>query len=163
MDSGYYNYQNGGNAPNSYWPQYYCWGQNASWQQDSTNSSTSSAAAERSSQTDFSWNNQHYVPTAPNSIWTQNTSSQEVPNHSATIAPKRQRAVYTRRQLESLERAYAQDRYISESNRKRLASELNVAAEQVRVWFQNRRAREKRRQRDVASGTEIPVYRQNAN
>ncbi|RCN43402.1 homeobox domain protein [Ancylostoma caninum] len=75
---------------------------------------------------------------------------------------KRQRTTFTQSQLRILEDAFARQQYLVGSERVRLAALLNIGVAQVssdcfgsdpelkvKVWFQNRRIRWRREQREV--------------
>ncbi|XP_037078715.1 homeobox protein Hox-B3-like, partial [Pollicipes pollicipes] len=48
--------------------------------------------------------------------------------------------------MASLEREYAANRYLSTPQRRQLSQRLQLAEATVKVWFQNRRMKEKRQQ-----------------
>ncbi|XP_015754796.1 PREDICTED: NK1 transcription factor-related protein 1-like isoform X1 [Acropora digitifera] len=55
------------------------------------------------------------------------------------MRPQRGRTVFSAKQLLDLEKIFATDQYISGQQRRRLSSHLGLTETQVRVWFQNRR------------------------
>ena len=57
---------------------------------------------------------------------------------------KRNRTSYTTEQLKILERTFARTKYINTEHRKELAESLNIGEKCIKVWFQNRRMKEKR-------------------
>ena len=57
---------------------------------------------------------------------------------------KRRRTSFTSKQLLELEREFITKKYLSLSERAELASTLRLSQEQIKVWFQNRRAKWKR-------------------
>ncbi|CAI2727178.1 unnamed protein product [Schistosoma spindalis] len=57
---------------------------------------------------------------------------------------KRYRTSYTQKQIELLEKTYQLDRYINRPQRAKLSVELNLPENKIKVWFQNRRMKEKR-------------------
>ncbi|KAK4469883.1 hypothetical protein MN116_007390 [Schistosoma mekongi] len=57
---------------------------------------------------------------------------------------KRYRTSYSERQIELLEKTYQLDRYINRPQRAKLSIELNLPENTIKVWFQNRRMKEKR-------------------
>lgn len=57
---------------------------------------------------------------------------------------KRPRTAFSGEQLSRLQAEFGKDRYLTEARRTRLAAELGLDAGQVKIWFQNRRAKEKR-------------------
>uniref|UniRef100_A0A7I4Y474 Homeobox domain-containing protein n=1 Tax=Haemonchus contortus TaxID=6289 RepID=A0A7I4Y474_HAECO len=62
---------------------------------------------------------------------------------------KRSRTTFSQAQLHILEEAFARQQYLVGSERLRLAGLLNIGATQVKVWFQNRRIRWRREQRQM--------------
>uniref|UniRef100_UPI00358EFB9E uncharacterized protein n=1 Tax=Myxine glutinosa TaxID=7769 RepID=UPI00358EFB9E len=59
---------------------------------------------------------------------------------------KRSRAAFTPAQVLELERRFSRTRYLSGPERAHLALALNLTETQVKIWFQNRRYKTKRRQ-----------------
>ncbi|XP_051524682.1 homeobox protein Nkx-3.1-like [Myxocyprinus asiaticus] len=59
---------------------------------------------------------------------------------------KRSRAAFTHLQVLELEKLFSRQRYLSAPERAHLASALHLTETQVKIWFQNRRYKTKRRQ-----------------
>ncbi|OON13783.1 homeobox domain protein, partial [Opisthorchis viverrini] len=57
---------------------------------------------------------------------------------------KRYRTSYSQQQLRILEQTYQAERYISRPQRSKLAQDLKLPENTIKVWFQNRRMKEKR-------------------
>ena len=60
---------------------------------------------------------------------------------------KRPRTAFNGEQLERLQREFFESRYLTEARRERLAGELGLAGSQVKIWFQNKRAKMKKSER----------------
>lgn len=63
-----------------------------------------------------------------------------------THRKKRSRAAFSHGQVFELERRFAQQRYLSGPERSELAKTLRLTETQVKIWFQNRRYKTKRKQ-----------------
>ncbi|XP_013110718.2 homeobox protein bagpipe [Stomoxys calcitrans] len=78
---------------------------------------------------------------------------------------KRSRAAFSHAQVFELERRFAQQRYLSGPERSELAKSLRLTETQVKIWFQNRRYKTKRKQiqqheaalMNVAASKRVPV------
>ncbi|CAH8520921.1 unnamed protein product [Schistosoma turkestanicum] len=57
---------------------------------------------------------------------------------------KRPRTSFTVPQLKRLSQEFEKNRYLDEIRRKKLATELNLRESQVKIWFQNKRAKTKK-------------------
>eukprot|EP00057_Strongylocentrotus_purpuratus_P030956 XP_783180.1 PREDICTED: homeobox protein ceh-36 [Strongylocentrotus purpuratus] len=78
---------------------------------------------------------------------------------------RRSRTIYTRLQLESLEQVFRTNKYPDINSREALADAVDLTEARVQVWFQNRRARERRLERSGKSspeGRHSPIYQQQA-
>ncbi|XP_055543204.1 homeobox protein Hmx [Wyeomyia smithii] len=64
----------------------------------------------------------------------------------AATRKKRSRAAFSHAQVFELERRFAQQRYLSGPERSELAKNLRLTETQVKIWFQNRRYKTKRKQ-----------------
>lgn len=63
---------------------------------------------------------------------------------SNLIKPRRRRTAFTSEQLLELEKEFHSKKYLSLSERSSIARSLNLSEVQIKIWFQNRRAKWKR-------------------
>ncbi|CBY36275.1 unnamed protein product [Oikopleura dioica] len=66
-----------------------------------------------------------------------------------------QRVTYSDEQLSSLAIKFEEKRYLTTEERHQLASDIGITDTQVKVWFQNRRAKEKRKRYSKDSGLSL--------
>ena len=74
-------------------------------------------------------------------------------------ANKRPRTTITAKQLESLKRAYNESPKPARHVREQLSAETGLDMRVVQVWFQNRRAKEKRLKKDAGRQRWSPYFR----
>ncbi|KAL4623051.1 homeobox protein Nkx-3.1 [Arapaima gigas] len=73
-------------------------------------------------------------------------SSVAAANVDSAGKQKRSRAAFTHLQVLELEKKFSAQKYLSAPERARLASSLRLTETQVKIWFQNRRYKTKRKQ-----------------
>ncbi|XP_036383707.1 homeobox protein Nkx-3.1 [Megalops cyprinoides] len=73
-------------------------------------------------------------------------SSHSAENFGGVGKQKRSRAAFTHMQVLELEKKFNQQKYLSAPERAHLASSLRLTETQVKIWFQNRRYKTKRKQ-----------------
>ncbi|CAH1119013.1 unnamed protein product [Phaedon cochleariae] len=61
----------------------------------------------------------------------------------STSTRRRRRTVYTPHQLLELERQFLESNYLTRVTRMKLASSLNLPEKQIKIWFQNRRMKDR--------------------
>ncbi|XP_054853107.1 homeobox protein Nkx-3.1 [Eublepharis macularius] len=75
------------------------------------------------------------------------TPSKSLPNHLRPLKQqKRSRAAFSHTQVIELERKFSHQKYLSAPERAHLAKNLKLTETQVKIWFQNRRYKTKRKQ-----------------
>ncbi|XP_037302378.1 homeotic protein proboscipedia-like, partial [Manduca sexta] len=89
-------------------------------------------------------------------LWFKNTANQNhyksvyekqhgyYDHRSRSEKPKRVRSAFTTEQVNYLEREYKKYPYIGTGHRKEIAASLNISERTVKIWFQNRRMKEKK-------------------
>lgn len=80
------------------------------------------------------------------SLDTSCPSNSESSSCSSTGKQKRSRAAFTHLQVLELEKKFNHQKYLSAPERAHLASTLRLTETQVKIWFQNRRYKTKRKQ-----------------
>ncbi|XP_046667576.1 homeobox protein Nkx-2.3-like isoform X2 [Homalodisca vitripennis] len=76
-------------------------------------------------------------------IVTKSQSSQKK-IHSKSRAKRKPRILFTQAQVYELERRFKQQRYLSAPERELMANSIKLSPTQVKIWFQNRRYKNKR-------------------
>lgn len=74
------------------------------------------------------------------------STSESSGSSSPTRKQKRSRAAFTHLQVLELEKKFNHHKYLSAPERAQLASALRLTETQVKIWFQNRRYKTKRKQ-----------------
>ena len=54
---------------------------------------------------------------------------------------KKQRPLFSPHQIQTMEKEFVKQRYVTEEKRAQLALEVNLTEAQVKTWFQNRRTK----------------------
>ncbi|GFS82966.1 homeobox protein CDX-1 [Nephila pilipes] len=92
--------------------------------------------------------------------WIRRTSYQQTqPNPGRTRTKDKYRIVYTDHQRLELEKEFHYSRYITIRRKIELASLLSLSERQIKIWFQNRRAKERRQAKKRA---ELALKNKNA-
>lgn len=68
----------------------------------------------------------------------------ESPQSAEASAEKKPRTAFNAEQLERLQREFLASQYLTEERRKNLCSELGLNEAQLKIWFQNKRAKVKK-------------------
>ncbi|CAM1328598.1 BARHL1 (predicted) [Pycnogonum litorale] len=74
------------------------------------------------------------------------------PTLKSTKKPRKARTAFTDHQLQTLEKTFERQKYLSVQDRMELAASLNLTDTQVKTWYQNRRTKWKRQ---TAVGLEL--------
>lgn len=87
-----------------------------------------------------SWENRPFL-----TVWPEE-SREKIQDASITIKKrqKRVRTAFTTEQLRALEEVYSQGKYIDNEKRSELSKTLNLDCKCIKIWFQNRRMKEKK-------------------
>ena len=64
--------------------------------------------------------------------------------HSLTCQDKKQRTAFNIEQLNRLKREFQASQYLTEERRRNLCTELGLSENQLKIWFQNKRAKVKK-------------------
>lgn len=78
----------------------------------------------------------------------ESSHSEELPACSKPRQHRRPRILFSQMQVFELERHFKQQKYLSAPERDHLASFLKLTSTQVKIWFQNRRYKNKRQCQD---------------
>ncbi|XP_063394620.1 homeobox protein Hox-A2-like [Cydia fagiglandana] len=71
--------------------------------------------------------------------------------------PKRVRTAYSSEQIRALEKIYSTTKYIDAKRRKELAGTLNIGDKALKIWFQNRRMKEKKESSESSCDTSADI------
>ena len=70
--------------------------------------------------------------------------TEKSPIEKLSAAEKRPRTAFSSDQLGRLKREFDENRYLTEERRRNLATELGLNENQIKIWFQNKRAKIKK-------------------
>ncbi|KAK6028201.1 homeobox domain protein [Ostertagia ostertagi] len=73
-------------------------------------------------------------------FWSRLSENRE----ARTVEEKRPRTAFTPGQLDRLKKQFLDNRYLTEKRRQELAHELGLNESQIKIWFQNKRAKLKK-------------------
>uniref|UniRef100_A0A0M3HNN1 Homeobox domain-containing protein n=1 Tax=Ascaris lumbricoides TaxID=6252 RepID=A0A0M3HNN1_ASCLU len=76
---------------------------------------------------------------------------ERAPANGGTGSRRRQRTTFTPTQADTLEKEYLTDQYMPRTRRILIAESLGLSEGQVKTWFQNRRAKEKRNDKNAVA------------
>lgn len=90
----------------------------------------------------------------------ESAKARGINEYDIDAANKRPRTTITAKQLEALKRAYNESPKPARHVREQLSAETGLDMRVVQVWFQNRRAKEKRLKKDAGRNRWSPYFRQ---
>lgn len=92
-----------------------------------------------------------YTPykTAPYDCWVRTPTYRYNPQTGKTRTKDKYRVVYTDHQRQKLEDEFRFNRYITIRRKAEIAMALGLSDRQVKIWFQNRRAKERKMQKKI--------------
>lgn len=85
--------------------------------------------------------------------WMKKQSYQSQPNPGKTRTKDKYRVVYTDQQRLELEKEFHYTRYITIRRKAELAQSLQLSERQVKIWFQNRRAKDRKQKKKSETGS----------
>lgn len=103
--------------------------------------------------------NEDLFPYQPTYVAPTPIAAKQLPGPKKTLPRKQTRNQYTKEQKHALEESYLTGAYVSTRRREEMAQELKLTAKQVKVWYQNRRQKEKRRDTKLKKQQPQPVPR----
>uniref|UniRef100_A0A6G3MFX6 Homeobox protein XHOX-71 (Trinotate prediction) n=1 Tax=Henneguya salminicola TaxID=69463 RepID=A0A6G3MFX6_HENSL len=71
------------------------------------------------------------------------TSDPDLEGYRYFMRLRRKRAIFTSQQLQLMKKEFDKKRYLSSQERQEIAKQINVGEKQIKIWWQNRRNKDK--------------------